>query len=53
MSDLIYCIEISDSNDSNYVNTFRYTQNQRRKELKLKWFRDIINNNKENIQLIK
>ena len=42
MSDLLYCVD-SDRQNRNF---FRYTQNQRRKELKIKKYRDIILNRK-------
>jgi transposase len=44
LSDLIYCIDGSDT-------TFRYTQNQRRKETKAKKYRDILQQNKRSTKI--
>ncbi len=44
MSDLIYCIDGVDT-------TFRYTQNQRRKEVKAKKYRDILQQNKKSTKI--
>lgn len=44
MSDLIYCIDGADT-------TFRYTQNQRRKETKTKKYRNILQQNKKSTRI--
>lgn len=44
LSDLIYCIDGSNT-------TFRYTQNQRRKETKAKKYRDILQQNKRSTMI--
>ena len=47
MADLLYCVD----GDTKQRNHYRYTQNQRRKEIKLKKYSKIVLHYKKNVKL--